>query len=61
MSDDTKTVAFDRPKLARLKRAYEARLKETSDATETFRFEGNEYVIGYAKYLIEYLDKELPR
>lgn len=39
--------------LARFKRAYAKALK---DDVPTFTFEGNEFVVGYAKYLIEYLE-----
>lgn len=43
-------ITWDRPKLKRLQRAYE------SAKTDVFEFEGAEFVRGYAKYLIEYLD-----
>lgn len=55
MSD--KMISWDRPMLERLKKAYDvARVT----AKDTFMFEGNEFVIGYAKYLIEYLETKLP-
>lgn len=28
--------------------------------TDPFMFDGNEFVVAYAKYLIEYLDTQLP-
>lgn len=46
-------ILFDRPKLERLKAAYRVALKS---GKETFRFEDREYLIAYAKYLIEYLE-----
>lgn len=36
-----------------LKKAYKA---AEANHAETFTFEGNEYVVGYAKYLIEFLE-----
>lgn len=53
MPDDKKTVSFDRAKLVRFKAAY----KETCEKKlEEFTFEGDTYFVGYAKYLIEYLE-----
>lgn len=49
-------VLWDRPKLARFRRAYRAAV---AAAAPTFRFDGNEFVVGYAKYLIEYLESVL--
>ena len=51
---------FDRAKLNKLKAVYAeaARVKKGSD---TFMFEGNEFVLNYAKYLIEYLETMLPK
>ena len=43
-------ITWDRAKLKRLRRAYE------NAKTDVFEFEGAEFVRGYAKYLIEYLD-----
>lgn len=51
-----KEIIFDRPKLKRLKKAYDQAVKENKTS---FMFEGNELVVGYAKYLIEYLDSSL--
>ncbi len=42
-------VQWDRPMLKRFKKAYPA-----CDG-EVFTFDGNEFLKGYAKYLIEYL------
>jgi hypothetical protein len=46
-------VTFDRPKLERLKSAYQKALEAKK---EIFLFEGKEYFVGYAHYLIEYLE-----
>jgi hypothetical protein len=52
---DNNTVAFTVESLGEFKKAYN---KAVSDGVETFWFEGNEYVPGYAKYLIEYLEQQ---
>lgn len=43
---------WDRAKLARLKDAYDLE----DDPKATMYFEGHALVVGYAKYLIEYLE-----
>jgi len=48
-------VEWDRPKLDRLKNAY---ANAVTDEQEQFEFEGLEFVTGYAKYLIMYLEAE---
>jgi hypothetical protein len=48
-----KTVSFDEDKLSNFKRAYNNAKKEGKDI---FIFDGNEFVLGYAKYMIEYLE-----
>lgn len=52
----TNRVSFDIPTRDRFRKAYEAS-KEMG--LETFWFDGNEYVVAYVKYLLEYLDKVL--
>lgn len=47
-------IMWDRPKLERLKRAL-AKAVATAP-TDEFEFEGHTFVIGYAVYLIEYLE-----
>lgn len=49
------TINFDRPKLAKLKREY-AKAKEAG--REQFTFDGSEFLVSYAKYLIEYLETQ---
>ncbi len=56
---ETELVTFDRPTLERFKTAYnKARLHPLTDV---FEFDGKQYVLGYAKYLIEYLDERLAK
>lgn len=47
------TVEFDATKRDALRLAYDGAVTEGLDV---FMHEGNEYVVGYAKYLLEYLD-----
>ena len=49
------TVNFTYHSLQKFKTAYRA------CTAETFIFEGNEYVKGYAKYLIQYLETKLKK
>lgn len=51
-----KTVNFDKEKLARFKIAYEIAVESNVDV---FVFEGQEYLVSFAKYLIEYLTLKL--
>lgn len=57
-SPDRKMVEWTPKMLAQLKREYS---EAAADKQETFMFNGNELVTGYAKYLIEYLDGEFKR
>jgi hypothetical protein len=51
-------IDFDRAKLERLK----VRVKEAVEKDEqTFKFEGSEFMLSYAKYVIEYLESKLPK
>jgi hypothetical protein len=50
-----KTIKFTSNKLKQLKIVYE---KAIENKKETFIFEKNEYLVGYAKYLIEYLENQ---
>lgn len=49
-----KEVAWTPEKLALFKHKYER--ARAANIDETFTFEGNVYVIAYAKYLIEHLE-----
>lgn len=53
---EMKTISWDKPMLARFETAYAEAVKHK---VEVFTFEGNEFVPGYAKYLIEYLKGSL--
>jgi hypothetical protein len=46
------TLTWTKDKLKRFKKVYS---KAVAENEESFFFEGNEFVTGYAKYLIEYL------
>lgn len=50
------TVEFDKAKLKRLKQAYQ---KAINNDQEIFLFDNNELLVGYSKYLIEYLESQL--
>ena len=54
---ETKTLNFT-PEMARRLKAKYAEACQTKIKDETFLFEGNEYVLGYAKYLIDYLEMQ---
>jgi len=49
----TTAISWTAPMLARFKRAYSKALNAKAGS---FTFDGNEFVVGYAKYLIEYLE-----
>lgn len=49
-------VSFDLPMVKRLKSRYGIAVEK---AEQEFTFEGREYVTGYAKYLLEYLENKL--
>ena len=51
-------VSWDRNKFKKLKRTYNKARKASEDV---FEFEGNQLDINYAKYLLMYLDKALPK
>lgn len=48
------TITWTRASLARLKKAHAKAVK--AGKTE-FTFDGHEFVVGYTKYLIQYLDE----
>jgi len=49
-------ITWDKAKLARFKLAY---AEHKGDSANVFSFEGHQFVVGYAKYLIEYLESVL--
>jgi hypothetical protein len=52
-------VEFTLPKLRRLRKALKRAKAEGKGRQDTFMFDGNEYVVGYAEYLVEYLNMKL--
>lgn len=54
--EDTKMVNWDRTMLSRFKVEHAEALES---GEESFRFDGNEYLVSYGKYLIEFLEGEL--
>lgn len=54
MADDNdKQVSFTPEKRDELRKAYD---KAQKDEAESFTLDGNEYLVTYARYLLEYLD-----
>jgi len=50
------SITWDRKKLERLRRAYDlAKMGHDTD-DHVFVFDGHEFLVSYAKYLLEYLD-----
>ena len=57
---DSRVIEWDRPKLERFKKVYSAAVAQRTN-DDVFEFDGHEFNIKYAKYLIEYLDSRLAR
>lgn len=55
MADERKMIQFTPDVARRLKAAYVEACK-TKQGCDTFLFDGHEFVLGYAKYLIEFLE-----
>jgi len=49
-------IDFNKAKLERFKKIY---AKYAQDKDATFIFEGHEFLVNYAKYMIEYLESRL--
>ena len=47
------TIAWNQPMLRRFKKVYAA---HKADRNAVFTFEGHQYLVSYAKYLIEFLE-----
>lgn len=56
MDNQVKQVSFDRPTLERFKQRVRTAIGLGQD---TFLFDGDEYVVSYALYVIEYLEQKL--
>jgi hypothetical protein len=52
----TITVSWTKVKFRKFKRAYQ---KAVRDNESLFLFDGNEFVVGYAKYLIQYVEERI--
>lgn len=55
----TNEMTFDRGKLHALKAAYNRAIKAGKSRDDAFGFDGQLLIVGYAKYLIEYLETKL--
>lgn len=55
LSGVNETINFDRAKLERFRNAY-TNAKARND--DQFTFEGHEFFVPYARYLIEYLEEQ---
>ena len=58
MARDVTLIEWNREKLERFKRVYR---KSGAGGRQVFEFEGYEFVLDYAKYLIEYLETKLEK
>jgi hypothetical protein len=54
------TIEWTKTKRTGLERAMKAAIKHGATNHNVFRYDGNYYVVGYAKYLLGYLDTQLP-
>jgi hypothetical protein len=55
-------IKWTREKLERFKLAFQQAEQDAERGlTHVFTFEDNEFLVGYAKHLIEYLDAHLPK
>lgn len=62
MSDQTTTIEWTLPLLARFKKCYELECVRTNNNWHScFTFDGHKFVLRYAKYLIEYLESEFAK
>ena len=61
---EPKEIVWDRAKLERFRHAYHMATK-LPRVDDVFQFDGHDFVVGYAKHLIDYLDslveEEKPR
>lgn len=56
MSEERVIINWTVPMLRRFKEEYAKQQAGGKDKHATFKFDGHEFVMGYAKYLIEYLE-----
>lgn len=55
-NENKKTITFDRQELSNFKRSYTVAIRNKKDQ---FTFQGNQFLVSYAKYLIECLEIKL--
>lgn len=55
------SITWTRAKLRKFKRAHAKAVRNSIQpiGTDVFRFEGHDFLIGYAAYMIEHLDSRL--
>lgn len=58
MAEEQKVIEWTRPMLARFRKAYSVAVEAGAD---TFTFDGNVFVVGYARYLIQYLETQFKK
>lgn len=58
MQEKQVTISWTPEMLRRFKERYEAELEAGKDSKDTFIFDGNVFILGYAKYLIQYLEDQ---
>lgn len=56
MSEGTKTITFTRDNLSRLKKIYEDAISSGKSRDDVIEFDGHSLLLGYAKYLIDYIE-----
>ena len=53
-------ITWNRAKLKKFSKAFSKAVKDSNnDSTCVFKFDGHEFLIGYAAYLITYLESKL--
>lgn len=52
-------LPFDRERYLRFKRAYDQQIEAGRNRYTSFEFEGHEFVMAYAKYMVELLESVL--
>lgn len=52
----TKMITWDQLKLQNFKRAYNVAIRKGKTKDDVILFEGDEYLMGYAKYLIQHVE-----
>lgn len=53
-------IEWTKEKRDRLEKVYKSEIANGSGRYDTFKFEDHEFVVGYAQYLLQYLDEADP-